>query len=225
MLHRHVKVTDVLPKFSLIDQALIRCKHEFDRILDREDVLIHILVDPVEHRADRRTLTRPRHTSQQHHPLVILAEVFHERWQAKLLKRRNRPFDLSSDHADFSKLRHQVDTKTPRFALVLHNFRIIGAAIIMKDVKISLIEHRKAQLDHPLFSDRRHLKTCQCPSDSENGGAAHLQMNVRAIVIDRRSEDFVDLQFFSSFERRLLPLVDLDHIVLPFFRDSTADIS
>ena len=97
------------------------------------------------------------------------------------------------------ELREQIDTKTPRFALMFHNFCIVSAAIFMKDVEISLVQHRKAEFDHAFFSDRRHFKRCQCPSNTENGWTAHLQMYVRAIVINRRPEDLVDLQFFSAF--------------------------
>ncbi|KAG1253851.1 hypothetical protein G6F66_015081 [Rhizopus arrhizus] len=48
----------VAVRFALVDQALLRGVHEFDRVLDGEDVAVFVLVDVVDHRRQRGRLAR-----------------------------------------------------------------------------------------------------------------------------------------------------------------------
>src|SRR5690606_26902017 len=105
--------------FALIDQALVGRVDELDRVFDGEDVLAVVPVDPVEHRRNRRTLTATRHTGQQHHALVELAQVLHHGRQVQSLKVGNEPLHLTRNHAPHSELNEQVDAESPRFALVV----------------------------------------------------------------------------------------------------------
>ena len=89
--------------FTLVDQALVRGVHELDWVFDRQDVTIHVVIDPVEHRRNRRTLSGPGHSRQQHHALIELAEALPSPAADRdFRKGRNEPFTLSSHHADFS---------------------------------------------------------------------------------------------------------------------------
>ncbi len=50
----------VRPELALVDQALLRLVHELDRVLDREDVPVHVRVHVVDHRRERRRLSGAR---------------------------------------------------------------------------------------------------------------------------------------------------------------------
>ena len=52
--------------FALVDQALLRLVHEFDRVLDGEDVAVIVLVDVVDHRRQRRRLAGTGRAGNQH---------------------------------------------------------------------------------------------------------------------------------------------------------------
>lgn len=54
LLDTNLEIPDILTNFALIDQALVFREDEFDRVFERENVLAIIVIDPVEHRRDRR---------------------------------------------------------------------------------------------------------------------------------------------------------------------------
>lgn len=49
MFHGHVEVDHVLPDLALIDQAFVGRVDKFDRVLDGQNMFVHIPIDPVEH--------------------------------------------------------------------------------------------------------------------------------------------------------------------------------
>jgi hypothetical protein len=56
VLERRLKALRVGAHFALIDDAVLVFVNELDRILDRDHVPLHFLVDLVEHRRERRRL-------------------------------------------------------------------------------------------------------------------------------------------------------------------------
>ena len=171
-------------------------------------MLIHVVVDPVEHRRDRRRFARTGNASQQHHALVVFAKLFHDRRKLQLFERRDVPFDSTRDHADFSQLSQQIHTKAPRFAFVVNDLGEVGATFPMEDVDVSLVHLWERQLDHPLFRDGWHFERSQVATDAVNGRATYLQVNVGSLAVDRAPIDFVDLDFFARLKRTRGPLMN-----------------
>ena len=161
MLHGGMEVTDVLAQFSLVDQALIGLVNEFDRVFNRKNVLLMITVDPVEHRGDRGRLTRTGHTGEQHHSLIVDAQVFENGWQEQSLKVWNASFDLTSHHSHFAHLDEQVHAVPPRFAFVFHNVSKVRPPGIFEDLLITLVHEGPAEIAHFVFVDRRHVERVQ----------------------------------------------------------------
>ncbi len=211
MFHRDVEVNHVLPDLTLIDQTLVGRVDEFNRVFDRQNVLVHVAVDPVEHRRNRRTLSGTRHTGQQHHPLVVLAVVNHAGRQEQPFERRNRSFNLSSHHPNLAQLSQQVDSESPWLILCGHDFRKVGSPVLVEDVQVSLVHHRERQFDHLAFSDRGHFQFTQATANSKDRRTSDLQMDVRTFVFHGKPKDLVDFQLFSRVKGRLLPVRNQNH--------------
>ncbi len=86
----------VRPHLALVDQAPLVVVHELDRVFDRDDVVLAVAVDVVDHRAQRGRLARPGRTGHEHQALVQPAEVEDGRRQPELLRRE----DLRGDDAE-----------------------------------------------------------------------------------------------------------------------------
>ena len=73
---------------ALVDQAALVLVDVLDRILDREDVLVPLVVDLVDHRRERRRLAAAGRTGDEHQAARPLGERREHRRQAELLEAR-----------------------------------------------------------------------------------------------------------------------------------------
>ena len=81
---------------ALVDEALLVVVHELDRILDRDDVVVAVPVDVVDHRAERRRLARAGRSGHEHEALRQPAQLQNVRREAELLGGQ----DLARNHAE-----------------------------------------------------------------------------------------------------------------------------
>ncbi len=84
-LNESVCVSDL----ALVDQALPVLVHELDRILDRDDVVVAVPVDVVDHRAERRRLARTGRAGHEHEALRQVAQLEDVRRETQLLGRQD----------------------------------------------------------------------------------------------------------------------------------------
>ena len=73
-----VEAVGVAVHFALVDQALLRGVHEFDRILDGEDVAEFVLVDVVDHRRQRGRLARAGRAGDQDQALRLFDQLLED---------------------------------------------------------------------------------------------------------------------------------------------------
>ena len=62
-------------KFALIDQAVLVHVDEFDRIFDRQNVVVALGIDLVDHRGQRSGLTGARRAGHQHQTARLFAHL------------------------------------------------------------------------------------------------------------------------------------------------------
>src|SRR5690606_40090484 len=74
---------------ALVDQALLRGVHELDRILDREDVRVLVLVDVVEHRRQGGRLARAGRPGDQDQALRLVDQFAEDRRAAQVFQRQH----------------------------------------------------------------------------------------------------------------------------------------
>src|SRR4030095_7325239 len=63
---RFVEAVRVFVHFALVHEAFLALVHEFDRILDRQNVLVTRMVDEVDHRRERGALARTSRAGDEH---------------------------------------------------------------------------------------------------------------------------------------------------------------
>ena len=152
-----MKVFHVHADLALIHERFIRRVNEFDRVFDRQNMDVLAMVHVVEHRSDRRRFTRTSHTGEQHHPLVVVRQLGHDRRQIESIEVRNRTFDFSANHARQTHLHKEIHAKSPLVAIDINDVRKVGATFVPEDVRQPLIHHRHEQRFHFLLRDWLHI--------------------------------------------------------------------
>ena len=88
----------VHPDLALVDHGAHVLVHELDRILDRHDVLAHRVVHVVDHRRERRRLSRTSGAGEQHDPALLLGEFANHHRQREFLDRADVVWDRAAGH-------------------------------------------------------------------------------------------------------------------------------
>ena len=104
VLHADAEIDDIEANFALVDQALVFREHEFDRVLERENVLAILMVDQIEHRGDRGAFAGARNAGQQDHALVEMAKFLDGGRQKETAEIGHEAIDSASHQADVSEL-------------------------------------------------------------------------------------------------------------------------
>ena len=84
---------------------------ELDRILEADDVDRAGRIQIVDHRGERRGLARAGRAGDQDHPLVIIAELAHDRRESQLIDARHGSGNGTKRGADTRLLAEHVDAK------------------------------------------------------------------------------------------------------------------
>src|SRR4029079_945357 len=77
------EVLGVGADLALVDDALVVRVQELDRILDREDVLLALAVDRVEHRRQRRRLARSGRAGDEDEAARLAGELLEDGGRAR----------------------------------------------------------------------------------------------------------------------------------------------
>jgi hypothetical protein len=85
---------------------------ELDRVLDREDVLLPLAVDDVEHRGQRRRLARSGRTGDEDEPARLAGELLEHGGQAELTELRDLVRNAAECGADRTTLEEAVDSES-----------------------------------------------------------------------------------------------------------------
>ena len=80
------KALGVGVQFALVDHAVLVHVHEFDRVLDGEDVIVTLGINLVDHGRERRGLARTGRPRDQHQSARLVAHLTHDGRQTKLVE-------------------------------------------------------------------------------------------------------------------------------------------
>jgi hypothetical protein len=168
---------------ALVDEALLRLVHEFDRVLDREDVAVLVLVHVVHHRGERGRLARARGARYQHEAARIFGDLGEDLGGVQLLEgehlRGNRPEDgagapvlVERVHAEAREVRdleREVDLQRLLVNLALR---------VVHDV----VHHPV----HVLVLEVGHVDAAHVAVHADHRRQAGRQVQVRGLVLDRK---------------------------------------
>ena len=93
---------------ALVDEAALVLVHELDRILDREDVVLPLLVDLVDHRRQRRRLAAAGRAGDEDEAARPFGQRRQHRREAQLVERADLFRDQPVDRADRAALVEHV---------------------------------------------------------------------------------------------------------------------
>ena len=102
-------------ELALNDLALLARVHEFDRVLEADDIQAAGLVQVIDHCGQRGRFAGTRGACYQHHPLVIIAEVADDIGDVELFERRHLIRDMAEDCADAGVLAKEIDPEASAF--------------------------------------------------------------------------------------------------------------
>src|SRR5581483_12038730 len=84
---------------------------QFDRVLDRDDVLLSGAVDVINDRCKRGRFAGSGRAGREHEAAVLLRETNNARRQVKLLERGNSPRDDAERDRDSAALPEDIDAE------------------------------------------------------------------------------------------------------------------
>src|SRR5215470_18793161 len=96
---------------ALRDQAALARVHEFDRVLDRDDVALTAAIDLLDQRRDGARLPRTGRAGDEYEPLLRLGEALQDCGKAKVVRRRDGVGDGAKHRADAADMAIDVHAK------------------------------------------------------------------------------------------------------------------
>ena len=104
----------VMADLALVDQAAVVAMEVLDRILDRDDLACHEMVQVVDHRGHGRGLARPRGTRDQEQAMVLLDQLAQDIGQPQRLERGDRHRHEAEGGAHRPTLAAEIDAVARR---------------------------------------------------------------------------------------------------------------
>ncbi|MNT06846.1 hypothetical protein D3C72_1415290 [compost metagenome] len=125
--------------FALVDQALLRGVHEFDRILDSEDVAVFVLVDVVDHRRQRGRLARTGRAGHQDQALRLLDHLAEQRRAGQVFQGQHFGRNGAEHRTGATVLVERIDTEARQRRdlegeVDFEEFLVIAALLVRHDV-------------------------------------------------------------------------------------------
>ena len=122
-LQRGVEVGGVGADLALVDDRALVGVQDLDRVLDRDDVPVVVVVDEVDHRAERRRLSRTGRTGDEDEPALVIGELADDGRQTERLERRDVALHAPQHETDRAALAHDVHAEA---AEARHRVREVG---------------------------------------------------------------------------------------------------
>src|SRR2546426_6647613 len=189
---------------------------ELDRVLHRDDVALHLLVDLVDHRRERGALPRAGRPGHEHEPARPVGELRHDRRQSELLERPDVEGDLPDDQRYAAALLEAVAAE-PR--QVLDPEGEIKLVLRLEALLLVLGEHRVGDRGCVLRSehviDRRVGDVAVNP---QLGPLARHYVQVRRIPLDHLLEQGAEIDRRHRAARHAaVSLTSSSRVVMPLF--------
>jgi hypothetical protein len=135
-----------------------------DRVLDRDDMHVLVIVDVGDHRGHRGRLAGPRGTTHEHEAVHLLTEVLHDERNAKVLHGRDLPWEMSDGGGHTSPLEIDIESESPQ---PFGAYRGIETLLRLQLGYPFLIDHRVGELATLEGIQRRPVTRDEGPVDPE----------------------------------------------------------
>ena len=184
---RFVEAQRIAMHFALIDQALLRGMHEFDRVFDRQHVAVFVLVDVVDHCRQRGRLARTGRAGHQDKTLRLLDQLLEHRRAAQVFQRQHFRRNGSEHRTGAAVLVERVDAEA-RQARNLEGevgfveFFVIAALLVGHDVV-----HQRV---HLFVLQRGNVDATHIAVDADHRRQSGGKVQIRGLVLYREGKQF-----------------------------------
>ena len=163
------EIGDVDPDLALIHERLLMLVVILDRVFDRDDVPVHVVVDPVDHARQARRLARPRRAGDEDQASGASDQLFHDGRQAELGECEELVRDPPEDQADVPALLVDRDAESgglaegkpevapPDFLQLL--LTTLGRDALHQGRRVGGFEHLRVERDHVPAEPEHRLRT------------------------------------------------------------------
>ena len=127
VLERH----RVVVHFALVDRTRLVFVHELDRILDRDDVILPVAVDVVDHPAERGRLAGAGRSGDEHQPLVQPAKIENRGRQAQRLGGQDVARNHAEEGAATFAVHEDVGAESSQVEDVVREIRVVALGEIV----------------------------------------------------------------------------------------------
>ena len=181
--------------FAMVDQAALALVDEFDRVFDRDDVILARLVRVIHDRRQRRGLAAAGRAGDEDESLVQLGELFHDRRQAQLFGREDLRGNLAEDRGNAVLLVEEVGAETGHAGNFVAEVDVAG---FFEDLDLvlrrDLVEHRLERV----VLQRRVTDSLHFAANAHDGLRARSQVQVRGPDLHHEVEKRVNLRHRPS---------------------------
>ena len=177
--------------------SLVRVK-KLDGILDRDDVLVALAVDLVDHRGERRRLARPRGAGHENQAARLVRDLLDDGRQAELTEAENLVGDLAVNSGGCAALVEHVRAEAGK---ALDSERKIELEILLEAVLLRIGEHRVGELFCFGRRQRRQIERRELAIDPDLRRRIRRDVKIGATSLDHRLEQLMKR--------------DLNHILFP----------
>ena len=171
---RFGKQLGVLPHLPLANQGATTDVHEFNRILNRENVPALVAVDPIDHGRHGGALARAGGSTHQDHSLGPAAELLQHRRQVEIFEAGDLLGDQPQHHRGPPQRIHQVDAHP-------HEGKGVGAVVVL--IALEAVDGGGAEhLPHPAVEagriGARPAGAGHLPPGPEAGFLTHAEVHI-----------------------------------------------
>ena len=192
----------VEPDLALVDDAAVVGMQDLDRVLDRDDVLLPVAVHVVDHRRERRRLSRAGRAGDEDEAAVLLGELLDARRQVELLEARHGLRDDAEGERGRAALPVGVDAEAREVAVLVRDVEVAGVVEVLELLGRAAaddLEHRGERR----VVERRHVRhRVQVAVEPADRRLADLQVDVAGAELDGAREESVEIHAARTRDRR-----------------------
>ena len=173
--------------FALINHRLARLVHELNRILDRQNVPVQIVVDVVDHRRQRGRLARAGRAGHQYQTARSARKIGEYAGRLQLFERQHARRNRSQHRGGAAILVECIDAEARQPRQVE---RKIGLQIFVVLLALRIVHDVVDHAVHVFVLERRQVDAAHVAVNADHRRQPRRQMQVRRLVFDGKCEQF-----------------------------------
>jgi hypothetical protein len=187
---RFGEARDVYADFPLADRRLLVLVVVLNWVFDRDDVVIEVLVQPVDHAGERGRFSGAGWTGHKKEPAGTGDDAVDRGGQPELLEREELERDSPQHDPDVAAL---LEDRHPEPSLVAEGHPKVGAADLLEFRLTPLGGDALHESSRIVHLERLGFQSPHVAVEADDGGLPHRNVKVAGSEVDDRLEQFIDL--------------------------------